>query len=59
VAVSWLAGRCLGPAFPGHDRPQWHGWTSARRIQLRGQLRIWLAPYRIPLSQGEPCNTTA
>jgi hypothetical protein len=40
--VSWLAG--LSPAPPSRTQSaQWHLWRRARRRQLRGQLRIWLA----------------
>jgi len=35
--VSWLTGHRFGP--PSRGRPQWLGWTFARRLQLRGQLR--------------------
>jgi len=28
---------------------QWLCWTAARRLQLRGQLRLWLfRPHRLP-----------
>ena len=37
--VSWLAGRRFGPPSQRPDGPQWHSWPSARRLQLRGQLR--------------------
>jgi len=53
--VSWLAGRCFRP--PSLGAPQWHGWTFARRLQLRGQLRIQAVIKTLtefPLSSGLP-----
>ena len=42
--VSWLAGLCVAPAFPR----RWHSGVvgRARRLQLRGQPRIW-PPHRV------------
>ena len=37
--VSWLAGLSFGPVFPGPCGPSDTQWTSARRLQLRGQRR--------------------
>ena len=37
--VSWLAGYRLGPPSQKHISFQWHSWSSAIRLQLRGQPR--------------------
>jgi hypothetical protein len=49
--VSWLAGCRFGPPSQGLVGPQWHLWSSAIRLQLRGQPRIYLSKQtdRIPL----------
>ena len=56
--VSWLAGQSPSTTFPGTERPQWLLWSSARRLQLRGQLRncipVIAAGARAPHSLGYP-----
>ena len=47
--VSWLAGFCPCPAFPGHSS-QWRYRTRARRLQLRGQLRLCVMRTGFPSS---------
>ena len=53
--VSWLAGRRLRPPSQEQIGPQWLFWPSARRLQLRGQLRNCIPviaagdAHRIPL----------
>ncbi len=40
-------------SFPGRSRSQWMNWRAARRLQLRGQPRLWSAlksePHRVPV----------
>jgi hypothetical protein len=56
--VSWLAGHRLSPVFPAPYGSSDLWWTSARRLQLRGQLRLWCLSHReirrtgFPLSSG-------
>jgi len=49
--VSWLAGYRLGPPSQKPESFQWHLWSSAIRLQLRGQPRICtpICAHRIPL----------
>ncbi len=49
--VSWLAGRRLGPPSQRPESLQWYLWSSAIRLQLRGQPRICTSrcAHRIPL----------
>ena len=54
--VSWLAGYRLGPPSQKPESFQWYLWSSAIRLQLRGQPRICtpICAYRIPLVS--PCR---
>jgi hypothetical protein len=49
--VSWLAGYRLGPPSRKSEDLQWYLWSSAIRLQLRGQPRNYVLAYtyRIPL----------
>ena len=50
--VSWLAGRRLGPPSQRFVGLQWYLWSSANRLQLRGQPRICLPEANVPHSLG-------
>ena len=54
--VSWLTGYRLGPPSQKSKDFQWYLWSSAIRLQLRGQPRICtrICAHRIPLVS--PCG---